>query len=432
MQILAVPNLPGHPHIAYCDASLQIEHVSATALAQEFGTPTYVYSRAAIEDAARQFLDAAAAGAAHASVDLRYAVKANSSLAILQILARLGWGFDIVSGGELLRVLAAGGDAAKVVFSGVGKTAADMRLALDSGIDCFNVESSNELMLLDTVAAQAGKTARVALRINPDVDAGTHPYISTGLRSNKFGIAQDQAVSLVGQIAQLRHLRLVGIASHIGSQITSTAPYLDALDRILDLIGDIERKGAHLEHIDLGGGLGIRYTDQTPPTPREWLEPQLARIAARGYGHRKVVIEPGRSVVGNAGVLLTRTLFVKTTPAKHFAIVDAAMNDLIRPALYAAEQEIVPAESRPGNALRYDIVGPVCESADFLGRDRALVLQEGDVLAVLSSGAYGMVMASNYNSRCRPAEVLVDGKDVTLIRPRETPDQLYASERLLP
>ena len=432
MHIVAVPNLPGHPHIAYCDASLHIEHVSATALAQEFGTPTYVYSRAAIEDVARQFMDAAAASPAGAAVDLRYAVKANSSLAVLQILARLGWGFDIVSGGELMRVLAAGGDAGKVVFSGVGKTAADMRLALDSGIDCFNVESPSELILLDSVAAAAGRTARVALRINPDVDAGTHPYISTGLRSNKFGIAQDQAVPLMARIAQLKHLRLVGIASHIGSQITSTAPYLDALDRVLDLVEDLERKGAHLEHIDLGGGLGIRYTDETPPTPREWVEPQLARIAARGYGHRTVMVEPGRSVVGNAGVLLTRTLFLKTTPAKHFAIVDAAMNDLVRPALYAAEQAIVPAETRPGNPLRYDVVGPVCESADFLGRDRELVLREGDVLGVLSSGAYGMVMASNYNSRGRPAEVLVDGDKPTLVRPRETPDQLYAGERLLP
>ncbi|OIQ69502.1 diaminopimelate decarboxylase [mine drainage metagenome] len=351
---------------------------------------------------------------------------------MLQILARLGWGFDIVSGGELQRVLAAGGDAGKVVFSGVGKTAAEMRLALDSGVDCFNVESPNELTVLDRVAGEAGKTARVALRINPDVDAGTHPYISTGLKSNKFGIAQDQTAQLAAQTAQLKHVRLVGIASHIGSQITSTAPYLDAVDRVLDLVENIERKGMHLEHIDLGGGLGIRYTDETPPTPREWLAALLARIAARGFGHRTVIVEPGRSIVGNAGVLLTRTLYLKSAPAKHFAVVDAGMNDLIRPALYEAEQAIVPAEAREGTALHYDVVGPVCESADWLGRDRALVLQEGDLLAVLSSGAYGMVMASNYNSRGRPAEVLVDGDKAMLIRPRESAEQLYASERLLP
>ena len=430
MKTSTLSTLPGHPHIVYNGATLQIEQVTASAVAEAFGTPTYVYSRAAIEEAAQLYSQAAAASPVH--VALRYAVKANSTLAVLQLLARLGWGFDIVSGGELKRVLAAGGDAGKVVFSGVGKSAEDMRLALDVGVECFNVESPNELAALNRVAQAVGKIARVALRVNPDVDAGTHPYISTGLKTNKFGISQDQAAQLALQTAQLDHVQLVGIASHIGSQITTVEPYLDALDKVLDLVEDIERKGAKIAHIDLGGGLGIRYTDETPPTPHQWLTPLLAHITARGFGHRTVVIEPGRSIVGNAGVLLTRTLFLKSTPAKHFAVVDAGMNDLIRPALYSAEQVVAPAERREGHALKYDIVGPVCESADWLARDRALVLEEGDLLAILSSGAYGMVMASNYNSRGRPAEVMVDGATTTLIRPREATEQLYASERLLP
>ncbi|WP_449370263.1 diaminopimelate decarboxylase [Thiomonas sp.] len=430
MKNLTVPCLPGHPHVAHVGSTLKIEHVTASDLADEFGTPTYVYSRAAIEAAARSYSEAAQASPVR--VALRYAVKANSSLAVLQLLARLGWGFDIVSGGELKRVLAAGGDAGKVVFSGVGKTADEMRLALDAGVECFNVESPGELAALNRVAQAAGKIARVALRVNPDVDAGTHPYISTGLKTNKFGVSPDQAAQLALQTAHLDQVQLIGIACHIGSQITSALPYLDALDKVLDLVEHMERKGAKIEHIDLGGGLAIRYTDETPPTPQEWLAPLLARICARGFGHRTVVIEPGRSIVGNAGVLLTRTLYLKSTPAKHFAVVDAGMNDLIRPALYSAEQVVVPAESRAGNALKYDIVGPVCESADWLARGRALVLEEGDLLAVLSSGAYGMVMASNYNSRGRPAEVMVDGDTATLIRPRETAEQIYASERLLP
>ncbi|WP_079416539.1 diaminopimelate decarboxylase [Thiomonas intermedia] len=430
MKTSTLSTLPGHPHIVYNGATLQIEQVTASSVAEAFGTPTYVYSRAAIEEAAQLYSQAAAASPV--PVALRYAVKANSTLAVLQLLARLGWGFDIVSGGELKRVLAAGGDAGKVVFSGVGKSAEDMRLALDVGVECFNVESPSELAALNRVAQAAGKLARVALRVNPDVDAGTHPYISTGLKTNKFGISQDQAAQLALQTAQLDHVQLVGIASHIGSQITTVEPYLDALDKVLDLVEDIERKGAKIAHIDLGGGLGIRYTDETPPTPHQWLTPLLARITARGFGHRTVVIEPGRSIVGNAGVLLTRTLFLKSTPAKHFAVVDAGMNDLIRPALYSAEQVVAPAERREGHALKYDIVGPVCESADWLARDRALVLEEGDLLAILSSGAYGMVMASNYNSRGRPAEVMVDGAATTLIRPREATEQLYASERLLP
>ena len=430
MKTLLLPALPGHPHIAYVGSTLKIEQVTASAVAAEFGTPTYVYSRASIEEAAQRYSQAAQASSVH--VALRYAVKANSNLAVLQLLARLGWGFDIVSAGELKRVLAAGGEAGKVVFSGVGKSADDMRFALDVGVECFNVESPSELAALNRVAQAAGKVARVALRVNPDVDAGTHPYISTGLKTNKFGISQDQAAQLALQTAQFEQVQLVGIACHIGSQITTVEPYLDALDKVLDLVEQMERKGAKIGHIDLGGGLGIRYTDETPPTPQEWLSPLLARISARGFGHRSIVIEPGRSIVGNAGVLLTRTLFLKSTPVKHFAVVDAGMNDLIRPALYSAEQAVVPTEQREGSALKYDIVGPVCESADWLARDRALVLEEGDLLAILSSGAYGMVMASNYNSRGRPAEVMIDGATATLIRPRETPEQLYASERLLP
>jgi diaminopimelate decarboxylase len=430
MKTFTLPTLPGHPHIAYLDDALHIEQVGAAAIAQAHGTPTYVYSRAAIEQAARDYMQAAAQSTV--PVALRYAVKANSSLAVLQLLGRLGWGFDIVSGGELQRVLAAGGDATKVVFSGVGKTAAELRLALDAGVACFNVESPGELAMLDRVAQQAGKIAPVALRVNPDVDAHTHPYISTGLKTNKFGIAQEQAVALAVQTALLAHVRLVGVACHIGSQIATVAPYLDALERVLDLVEAMEHKGARIEHIDIGGGLGIRYTTETPPAPQQWLAPLLERVAARGFGHRTVVVEPGRSIVGNAGVLLTRVLYLKSTPAKHFAIVDAAMNDLIRPALYQAEQAVVATRLRSGQERRYDVVGPVCESADWLARDRALVVEEGDLLAVLSSGAYGMAMASNYNSRGRPAEVMVDGADMHLIRPRETAEQLYASERLLP
>ncbi|MDE1980227.1 MAG: diaminopimelate decarboxylase, partial [Betaproteobacteria bacterium] len=293
MKTLLLPALPGHPHIAYVGSTLKIEQVTASAVAAEFGTPTYVYSRASIEEAAQRYSQAAQASSVH--VALRYAVKANSNLAVLQLLARLGWGFDIVSAGELKRVLAAGGEACKVVFSGVGKSADDMRFALDVGVECFNVESPSELAALNRVAQAAGKVARVALRVNPDVDAGTHPYISTGLKTNKFGISQDQAAQLALQTAQFEQVQLVGIACHIGSQITTVEPYLDALDKVLDLVEQMERKGAKIEHIDLGGGLGIRYTDETPPTPQEWLSPLLARISARGFGHRTIVIEPGRS-----------------------------------------------------------------------------------------------------------------------------------------
>ncbi|OZB45133.1 MAG: diaminopimelate decarboxylase [Thiomonas sp. 13-66-29] len=424
----APPELPGHPHIAYRAGDLMVEAVPVSHLARQFGTPLYVYSRAAIEQAAQDYL-AAAQGK---PVSLRYAVKANSSLAILQLLARLGWGFDIVSGGELARVLAAGGDAGKVVFSGVGKLESEMRAALRAGVQCFNVESESELHRLNRVAGELGRSAPVSLRINPEVDARTHPYISTGLKSSKFGIPQGLARKAYSDAALLPHLRIVGIDCHIGSQITSLEPYLDALDRMLDLIRDIEHHGIKLEHIDLGGGVGIRYADEVPPTPAAWMGALLQRLENAGHGHRQVMFEPGRSVVGNAGLLLTEVLTLKSSLERHFAVTDAAMNDLMRPALYQAWQAIVPATPRDGrHARRYDVVGPVCESGDWLGRERDLDLREGDLLAVLSAGAYGMAMASNYNTRPRAAEVLVDGEQAHLIRERETVEQLLGNEQRL-
>ena len=421
-------DLPGHPQIARHGATLMIESLPAADLARRFGTPLYVYSRAAIEQAARAYSDATQGR----PVALRYAVKANSSLAILQLLARLGWGFDVVSGGELARVLAAGASADKVVFSGVGKTDAEIAAALRAGVQCINVESLSEVQRVNRVAGDLGVAAPVSLRINPDVDPRTHPYISTGLRNNKFGIAQSQARQAYAQCAQLPHLRVLGIDVHIGSQITEIGPYLDALDRVLELVHDIERDGVRLHHLDLGGGLGIRYADETPPTPAQWIGALSERLQARGQGHRQVLLEPGRSVVGNAGVLLCEVVTLKSSLEKHFAVVDAAMNDLMRPALYEAWQRIEPAQARDGaQTLRYDIVGPVCESGDWLGRDRMLDVREGDVLAILSAGAYGMAMASNYNTRPRAAEVLVDGERAQLIRERESLQDLMRGERPL-
>lgn len=417
--------LPGHPQIARQGATLMIESLPASELAGRFGTPLYVYSRAAIEQAAGAYAEATR----ERPVALRYAVKANSSLAILQLLAGLGWGFDVVSGGELARVLAAGADAARVVFSGVGKTDAEIAAALRAGVQCLNVESISELQRVNRVADEVGLQAPVSLRINPDVDPRTHPYISTGLRNNKFGIAQSQARQAYALCAQLPRLRVLGIDVHIGSQITELEPYLDALDRVLDLVHDIERDGIGLHHLDLGGGLGIRYADETPPTPAQWIDALCERLQARGQGHRQVLLEPGRSVVGNAGVLLCEVVTLKSSLERHFAVVDAAMNDLMRPALYEAWQRIEPALARDGShALRYDVVGPVCESGDWLGRERLLDLREGDVLAILSAGAYGMAMASNYNSRARAAEVLVDGDRAQLIRERETLQDLLRGE----
>lgn len=419
--------LPGSPHVAYRSDTLFVEDCALPELAARFGTPLYVYSRSAMRAAAAAW-QSALRGRDHL---VCYAMKANSSLAVLQTFAEAGCGFDIVSGGELERVLAAGADPATVVFSGVGKTRTEMRRALEAGVLCFNVESEAELDLLSVVASEARRTARISLRVNPDVDAGTHPYISTGLKDNKFGIAHQRAVEVYRHAARLPGIEVVGIDCHIGSQITDTGPYLDALDRVLDLVEAVESHGLALHHLDLGGGLGITYTDETPPAADALVAALLERIDARGHGHRRILFEPGRSLVGNAGVLVSEVLYLKPGEAKNFCIVDAAMNDLMRPAMYQAWMGIVPCRLRDGAPVEYDVVGPVCESGDWLGRDRALVVQAGDTLAVLSAGAYGMAMASNYNSRGRPAEVMVEGGEAALIRDREQPSELFRGEHLL-
>jgi diaminopimelate decarboxylase len=420
-------SLPGSPNLARQGAELRLDGCPLDALAREFGTPLYVYSQ-------RAMLDAVAAYR-RALVDrphlLCYAMKANPSLAVLQTFAQAGCGFDIVSAGELERVLAAGGDASRVVFSGVGKTRTEMRRALQAGVRCFNVESLGELELLSQQAVVVGRTAQVSLRINPDVDAGTHPYISTGLKDNKFGIAHDQAVTTYRRAASLPGLQVVGIDCHIGSQITQVEPYLDALDRLLDLVEAVEAEGIAIHHIDVGGGLGIQYAGEPAPSADDLVTRLLQRIDARGHGHRELLLEPGRSLVGNAGVLLTEVLYLKPGSGKNFCIVDAAMNDLMRPAMYQAWMAIEPCQLRGGAAATWDVVGPVCESGDWLGRGRELAVQPGDMLAVLSAGAYAMSMASNYNSRARAAEVmLVEGRPV-LIRERERLEDLTARECLL-
>lgn len=421
--------LPGSPHIAYLGQTLHMDGQALPVLAQRFGTPLYVYSCAAMLAALAPY-QRALAGRPHL---ICYAMKANANLAVLQTFAQAGCGFDIVSGGELARVLAAGAQAAQVVFSGVGKTRAEMQQALRAGVLCFNVESEAELDVLSDEAVKAGQTARISLRVNPDVDAGTHPYISTGLKGNKFGIAHQRAVATYLRAASLPGLAVVGIDCHIGSQITDIAPYLDALDRVLDLVEQVEAAGVPIHHLDLGGGLGITYTDEQPPAADVLMGALLARIDARGHGHRTILIEPGRSLVGNAGVLLTEALYLKPGEAKNFCIVDAAMNDLARPAMYEAWMGIVNCTLRPDEAVQtVDVVGPVCESGDWLGRDRDLAVQPGDVLAVLSAGAYGMSMASNYNSRGRAAEVMVRGGEALLVREREAADTLFNLERLLP
>jgi diaminopimelate decarboxylase len=423
--------LPGAPHVAYRSDTLTIDGCDLPDLAARFGTPLYVYSGAAMLGALSQY-QRALQGREHL---VCFAVKANSSLAVLQTFARAGCGFDIVSGGELERVLAAGADRSKVVFSGVGKTRAEMRQALVAGVMCFNVESEAELETLSLVAVQSGQTARISLRVNPDVDAKTHPYISTGLKGNKFGIAHERALSAYARAASLPGLEVVGIDCHIGSQITEVAPYLDAVDRMLDLVEAVEATGVRLHHLDLGGGLGIIYTDEQPPSAAELIGALLQRIDARGHAHRKLMFEPGRSLVGNAGVLLTEVLYLKPSheaDGKNFCIVDAAMNDLMRPAMYEAWMGIAPCRLSDAKPVTYDVVGPVCESGDWLGRDRNLAVQQGDLLAVLSAGAYGMSMASNYNTRGRPAEVMVSDGQARLIRDRETPTELFCGEHLLP
>jgi diaminopimelate decarboxylase len=418
-----------HAAFPMLDGTLHVEGLPAATLAERFGTPLYVYSRAALSAAYRAYADACAGRRATVHV----AVKANSNIGVLSVFARLGAGFDIVSSGELARVLAAGGRAANTVFSGVGKTTAEMREALEAGVKCFNVESIPELARLNEVAAALGKKAPVSLRVNPDVDAGTHPYISTGLKGNKFGVAYAEARATYRTAAALPNLHVVGIDCHIGSQITEIAPYLDALDKVLDLVEQIEADGIPLDHVDVGGGLGITYTDETPPEIGSFVRAIFERIDARGHGHREICFEPGRSLTGNAGLLLTRVEFLKPGETKNFAIVDAAMNDLARPAMYEAYHAIEAVTPRTGTAATtYDVVGPVCESGDWLGRDRALALEPGDLLAIRSAGAYGFTMSSNYNSRPRAAEVLVDGTQAHVVRQRETIPQLLAGESVLP
>ena len=403
----------------YQDNQLMAEAVPLTRIAEQFGTPCFVYSRAALEQHYRAY-EEALAGCDHL---VCYAVKANSNLAVLSVLAKLGSGFDIVSGGELARVLAAGGDPGKVIFSGVGKTAAEMAAALDAGIHCFNVESSLELERLNTLAIEKGVRAPISLRVNPDVDAQTHPYISTGLKQNKFGVSMEDARELFHRAARMDGIDVVGIDCHIGSQLTSKSPYQDALDRLLLLVDELAAAGIVLRHLDIGGGLGIRYRDETPPAPQELVAAVRAKLADRPL---RLILEPGRSICGNAGVMLTRVDNIKNNGAHRFAIVDAAMNDIIRPALYQAWMDVVPVILNDAvQAQTYDIVGPVCESGDFLARGRELALEPGDLLAVCSAGAYCFAMSSNYNTRNRAPEVMVDGDRVHLARRRETyQDQL--------
>lgn len=411
---------------SYRDGHLYAEQVAVNQLAQQFGTPLYIYSRAALENHYRAF-DEAFATVPH---QVCYAVKANSNLAVLNVLARLGAGFDIVSGGELARVLAAGGDASKVVFSGLGKQEAEIETALNVGIACFNVESAAEIHRINAVAVRLNKKARISLRVNPDVDAQTHPYISTGLKENKFGIAIEDALGVYLEAAQLEGLEVIGIDCHIGSQLTTTTPFADALDRVLAMIDTLATHDIHIEHLDIGGGLGVRYRDETPPSPAEYAQALLPKLAGRNL---TVYLEPGRAIAANAGILVTQVEFLKPTAHKNFAIIDAAMNDLIRPSLYGSWMDIIPVQINPNTENKvYDIVGAVCETGDFLGKDRELAINAGDLLAVCGAGAYGFVMSSNYNTRGRAAEVMVDSNQAYLIRRRETINELFALESVLP
>lgn len=413
-------------HFEYRQNKLFAEQLAVDEIASKYGTPCYIYSRATLE---RHWLAFDRAFAEHPHL-ICYAVKANSNIAILNCLARLGSGFDIVSLGELRRVLAAGAKPENIVFSGVGKREDEILAALKVGIRCFNVEVSGELDRINKLAEQLGVVAPVSFRVNPDVDARTHPYISTGLKENKFGIAIDHALDEYRRATQMPNIKIVGIDCHIGSQLTETAPFLDALDRVLALVDALQAEGITLHHLDLGGGLGICYRDEQPPQPAEYIAAILQRLAGRNF---EILLEPGRAIVGNAGLLLTRVEYLKPTAGKNFAIVDAAMNDLVRPSLYGAWQEIVPADADSAAAEQvWDIVGPVCETGDFLGKGRPLKISEGDLLAVRSAGAYGFTMSSNYNSRPRAAEVMIDGDQSHLIRARETVEQLWTGEQLLP
>jgi diaminopimelate decarboxylase len=420
--------LPGAPHLQYRGDALYLEDVALADLARSHGTPLFAYSRASMLSA----LAAYQRGFAGRNAKVCYALKANSSLAVLQVFARAGCGFDIVSGGELERVLVGGARGSDIIFSGVGKTRREMRRALEAGIHCFNVESEPELEVLSAVAVEMGTRAPVSLRVNPDVNPLTHPYISTGLKGSKFGIAHKEALRAYQRAAALPGLRVVGIDCHIGSQITQVSPYMDALDRVLDLVTAIEAAGIPLQHIDFGGGLGIVYNAEQPPAADALWQRLLARLDARGFGDRQLMIEPGRSLVGNAGVCLTEVLYLKPGEQKNFCVIDAAMNDLPRPAMYEAFHQIVPLQATTAKPVTYDVVGPVCESGDWIGRDRKLAVHPGDLLAVLSAGAYCMSMASNYNTRGRPAEVLVDGATVHLIREREDFADQVRKEKLLP
>ncbi|MEC8227516.1 MAG: diaminopimelate decarboxylase [Pseudomonadota bacterium] len=413
-------------HFSYQNQTLHAEDVSVKDLASQYGTPLYIYSRATLERHWKAF-DEALGDHPHL---ICYAVKANSNIGVLSVLAKLGSGFDIVSGGELARVKAAGGDMSKVVFSGVGKTPEEIEFALEEGIHCFNVESEPELHRINEVAGKLGKQAPISLRINPDVDAKTHPYISTGLKANKFGIARERAIAVYELANSLPNLNVVGMDCHIGSQLTETGPFVDALERLLVLIDELASKGIHIKHLDVGGGLGVTYRDETPPHPREY----AAAIAEKMKGRENLtlIMEPGRAIAANAGIMVTKVEFVKSGEEKNFAIVDAAMNDLIRPSLYSAWMSIIPVvEGLDRETHNYDVVGPVCETGDFIGKDRELGIESGDYLAVRSAGAYGFVMASNYNSRCRPAELMVDGSDVHVVRERENLKDLWKGEHKL-
>ncbi|WP_442594286.1 diaminopimelate decarboxylase [Parapusillimonas sp. JC17] len=418
------------PHFQHKNGVLHVEDLALPVLAQKYGTPLYVYSRQALRDAWESYRSAIG----DRKVLVCYGMKANSNLAVLNEFKTLGAGFDIVSGGELARVLAIGGDPSRIVFSGVGKQAWEMKAALEAGVKCFNVESEAELLQLSAVAEAAGKTAAISLRVNPDVDAKTHPYISTGLKDNKFGIAIGHALTVYQRAQSLPGLEIVGVDCHIGSQITEVGPYLDALDKLIKLIKTLAEHGIHLKHLDLGGGIGIRYTDETPLSPSTLLDNVFQVLKANGLDHLEIVLEPGRSLVGNAGVLLTKVEYLKHGETKNFAIVDAAMNDLIRPTLYSAWHGVEPVTPRGGDAQapHYDVVGPVCESGDWLARDRQLDIQQGDLLAVMSAGAYAFTMASQYNTRPRPAEIIVDGKADHVVRPREKVQDLFATETTLP
>ncbi len=420
-------DLPGQPHLAYRGNDLFSEEVRLSDLAKQHGTPLFVYSKAAMLSA----LDAYQRGFAGRKVQICYAMKANPALGVIQVFAQAGCGFDIVSGGEMERVLASGGQADKIIFSGVGKTRTEMKRALAVGIACFNVESEAELEVLSDVAVSMGLRAPVSVRVNPNVDPKTHPYISTGLKDSKFGVAHERVVQTYQRAAGLPGIRVVGIDCHIGSQITQEAPYLDAVERMLDLVEAIEAVGIPISHIDFGGGLGINYSGDTPPAADQLWQKLLALLDARGFGQRQLMIEPGRSLVGNAGVCVTEVLYLKPGTQKNFCIVDAAMNDLPRPAMYQAYHQIVPMQARAQATTNWEVVGPICESGDWIGHDRALAVQPGDLLAVLSAGAYCMSMASNYNSRGRATEVLVHGNQSHVIRRRESIADQIRSESLL-